>query len=541
MTGSKPPAASSTLSSTLSLDGVPTLIVLHLRTRWKLLTVTVAALVLTMAGTAVAAADLYPTPADLQGYADAVETGALYAINGRVEGIDTLGGVIQDEFGFLSSFLLPLLGAGLVTTTSRSEEEAGRLHHLRAGTIGRRAPIVASLVVTVGTMVVITAGFVAGLVAAGVPLSRSVLYATSLAALAFVFAGLAAAAGQVGRVRVVVAFSATVLVAAYVLRGVGDVTGTWVTWLSPLGWQEKAAPFGPTRWWTLSLPLATGAMLMAFAIWHSGRRDIGSVRFGSGPGPARAAGWLRSPLGLALWTHRPALIGWLAATMLLAGSMGALAREVSDALASNPDMAEAIGAGTGQPLDAFLAATQRYLAMLATGFAVQSVVRMWREEREGRMEPVLAGSVSRNHLFLANSVVVLAGLALVVLAGSLVLGVATALSLDDPGEVAPLLGAGLAHLPAELILTAAAMAAVGAWPRATAAAWGWYGLATAITLLGPGLGLADWLLDLAPATHIGDPPQGSVEMLPLAVLTSMAVALAGVGLAGFRRRDVPGR
>ena len=30
----------------------------------------------------------------------------------------------------------------------------------------------------------------------------------------------------------------------YLQRGVGDVTKTWVTWLSPLGWAEKAAPFG---------------------------------------------------------------------------------------------------------------------------------------------------------------------------------------------------------------------------------------------------------------------------------------------------------
>ena len=30
----------------------------------------------------------------------------------------------------------------------------------------------------------------------------------------------------------------------YLQRGVGDVTKTWVTWLSPLGWAEKAARSG---------------------------------------------------------------------------------------------------------------------------------------------------------------------------------------------------------------------------------------------------------------------------------------------------------
>ena len=55
------------------------------------------------------------------------------------------------------------------------------------------------------------------------------------------------------------------LAASYVLRGVGDVTKTWVTWLSPLGWAEKAAPFGDQRWWTLAVPLAAGLALGAAA------------------------------------------------------------------------------------------------------------------------------------------------------------------------------------------------------------------------------------------------------------------------------------
>jgi len=44
--------------------------------------------------------------------------------------------------------------------------------------------------------------------------------------------------------RGVYVWSLLVLAVAYLQRGVGDVTKTWVIWLSPLGWAEKAAPFG---------------------------------------------------------------------------------------------------------------------------------------------------------------------------------------------------------------------------------------------------------------------------------------------------------
>ncbi len=96
------------------------------RTRWRGAVVWVLALAATMAFTAVAVAGLYDTPSKIHSYATAVTSGnALQAINGHVEGIDSLGGVIQDEFGFLASFLLPLLGVSLVARASRREEEIG--------------------------------------------------------------------------------------------------------------------------------------------------------------------------------------------------------------------------------------------------------------------------------------------------------------------------------------------------------------------------------------------------------------------------------
>ena len=92
------------------------------------------ALVASMVGTAAAIAGLYTTPEKIHTYAQAVTSGdALVAINGRVEGIDSLGGIIADEFGFLAAFLLPLLGISLVAQVTRREEEAGRLEAVLGG------------------------------------------------------------------------------------------------------------------------------------------------------------------------------------------------------------------------------------------------------------------------------------------------------------------------------------------------------------------------------------------------------------------------
>jgi ABC-2 type transport system permease protein len=265
------------------------------------------ALIASMVGTAAAVAGLYTTPEKIHTYAQAVTSGdALVAINGRVEGIDILGGVIQDEFGFMAAFLLPLLGISLVAQVTRREEEAGRLEAVLGGRVARHVPVLAGLIVTSAAIFVTAIAFALGLIASGIPATRSVLYAATLGALAFVFAGLAALLAQVAlHSRGVYVWSLLVLAVAYLLRGVGDVTKTWVTWLSPLGWAEKAAPSGAMRWWTLHIPLAVGGLLGTLAVLVAGRRDLGSSLVRGGAGPARATTWLRSPLGLATAIHRP--------------------------------------------------------------------------------------------------------------------------------------------------------------------------------------------------------------------------------------------
>src|SRR5689334_18265108 len=188
------------------------------------------ALAACMIGTAAAVAGLYDTPAKIHTYAEAVTSGSgLAAINGHVEGIDSLGGVIQDEFGFLASFLLPLLGIGLIAGSTRREEESGRLETILGGRIARHQPVLAALTVATAAILVTSALFATGLALSGVPVSGSILYSAALGALAFVFTGVAALLAQLVRhARGVYAWSLIVLAAAYVLRGVGDTGRNWL-------------------------------------------------------------------------------------------------------------------------------------------------------------------------------------------------------------------------------------------------------------------------------------------------------------------------
>ncbi|MGH2513440.1 MAG: ABC transporter permease, partial [Candidatus Limnocylindrales bacterium] len=417
----------------MSATGLGPMLAVQWRTHRRGTLIWMSALIVMMLGSAAAVAGIYTTPEKIHTYAQAVTAGdALVAINGRVEGIDSLGGVIADEFGFLAAFLLPLLGISLVAQVTRSEEEAGRLEAVLAGRVARHVPVLAGLTLASAAIFVTAIAFALGLTASGVPASRSVLYAASLGMLAFVFAGLAALLAQVTlHSRGVYMWGLLVLAGAYLLRGVGDVTNTWVTWLSPLGWAEKAAPFGDMRWWTLLIPLAVGELLATLAVLIAGRRDLGSSLLRGAAGPARATTWLRSPLGLATAIHQPTYLGWLAGTLILAGMMGALAQQFIDAVAGNPAMAQAIGMSNAQPVAGMVAVTQLYVAIIATGYVVQAVGSLRAEETAGRLEVRLSGTLTRSRWLVAHGLVIVVGLVVLVLLSSVVLAAGMAWSMGS--------------------------------------------------------------------------------------------------------------
>ncbi|HEY2792910.1 MAG TPA: hypothetical protein VGJ28_11160, partial [Micromonosporaceae bacterium] len=486
-------------------------------------------------------AGLYTTPAKIQAYAQAVTSGsALAAINGHVEGINSLGGIVQDEFGFLASFLLPLLGIALIAGTTRGEEESGRLETVLGGRIARYQPTLAALIVATVAILATSLLFATGLALVRIPPSGAILYSAALGCLALVFAGFAALLAQVVRqARGVFAWGLMALAVAYAVRGIGDTTKSWLTWLSPLGWAEKTAPFGAQRWWMLAVPAALSLAFGGAAVWLAARRDLGSAWMGGGAGPARATPLRRRPIGFAVWIHGPATAGWLAGGILLTGMMGALAHQFLGAVAGNAGLARAMGIGADHPVRGFIAVTQLYVAVIAGGYVIQAIGALRAEEAGGRLETRLAGTLSRVRWLAVHSVAVMVGLVLIVAISSAVLALATAWSVGDTGEIGAAMTAGLDYLPAELTFAGLALAVFGLWPRGWGLTWAAYAIATFIAFLGPGLKLARLVLDVAPTTHVGSPPQSTVDAGSLVMLALVALVLASVGFAGFRRRDIP--
>ena len=102
-----------------------------------------------------------------------------------------------------------------------------------------------------------------------------------------------------------------------------------------------------------------------------------------------------------------------------------------------------------------------------------------------------------------------------------------------------LVGSSVALAPAVWVLIGLGVALFGLLPRAVAAVWGALAACYLAAFLGPLLGLPDWVMDISPFTHVPLLPAADLDVVPLLVLTAVAVALCAVGLVGFRRRNVP--
>lgn len=511
------------------------------RTGWKVILGWAIGLLAVLGLSAGSIVGLYDTQAKIDSYAASTSSGAMAMLNGDVAGTDTLGGILVNEFGFIVAFFVPLMAIALVSRSTRRDEEVGRLELLLASHVGRQAPLAAAVAVAVGALALLGIGTLALMLGSGTETTGALLYSGAIVAFGAVFVGVAAVLAQlVEHNRSVWGAGLALVVLAFVLRGVGAVQDSWLTWLSPLGWYDEVRPFGEPRAWPLLLSLAVAAGLVALAFVLNARRDVGAALLPTRRAPERASGLLRSPGGLAVREHRGAALGWLVLGVALMAIYGALAQDVLDALAGNPDLAQYMGAGGGTEVVEQVAAMFLMMhGMLTAAFVIQAAGSLRGEEAAGRLEAQLVEGRSR-WAWLGVHVGVVAVCAVVILlAGAVVLGWTTGLSLGESGWTAKILGAGAAYLGTLLFFLGLVVAIFGLVPRWRPLGWVVFGLSALVAYMGPALDLPEGLVSATPFAAMGSVPAEGVDTTGVVALAVVGLVLLVGGVVGFRRRDVP--
>lgn len=514
------------------------LIVRRDRVRLPIWIVAITALV---GATASAIVGLYETPEEIAGYASTADSPATRLLSGRSEGLDNTGAITAYEISVSGLIALSLMVIFLVIRHTRTEEETGRAEVVRATVSGRHAATLAAVIVAAAASVVVGALDAAVLIVGGLDTGGSLLHGTVLASVGLVFTGVAAAAAQVTSAsRGALGISGAVLALTFVIRGVGDVGGNFLSWASPLGWALLAQPYGEARAWLLIPLMLLALALVGLTAWLTAHRDAGAGLMHPRPGAARADRSLGTATGLAWRLQRGSVLGWTFGLVMGALLFGSVGPELNDMLESNPDLKEFFDLSGGDPVSAFLVTAFGLLAVVASGFAVSSALRLRAEETAGRAESLLATSLSRTRWAAGSLLITVVAVSVAMLLVVLGAAASYAATADDWGSFGPMTMAAVALTPGVVLLGGVAVLLMGWLPRFSAGAYALVVFAFLQSYLGALLDFPGWLQGLSPFYHLPEMPVEDFAATPTLVVLALGLALGAVGLVGLRKRDMTG-
>jgi ABC-2 type transport system permease protein len=483
----------------------------------------------------------FPTQAARDSYAQVANTPAIAAMTGLPYAAGSLGGILVIKIWMTLAIALGFASIFLVTRNGRADEEAGRTELLRGSALGRHAFSLANYAVVSGLSVV--AGLLITLLALAqkLPTAGSLVLGGSIAGVGLAFVGIAAICGQISSTsRGANSLGVAVLAVFYLIRAIADVNAhdtnvTALSWFSPIGWGQNMRPFAQDTWWPFLALLALAIAGCVLALRIETRRDLGMGLVPARPGPARATAFLTSPLGLSLRLQRATLISWLLGAVVAGLFFGSVAKAMTTVLDPSNSFAKAFLGDSQNMLNGILATFVLFNAMLAGAFAIQSLSGARAEESGGRLESQLAGSLPRIRWLGAHIAVAAAGSAAMLLLGGWLTGVSS----DGAATGGQLAAAAFSYWPAVLLMIGVLLLLQGFLPRpSTSIAWAVYGASVVIAMFGGLFSLSESVIKSTPFGAVPRMPAENFSLLPILVLSVVAVVLAALGIRRFRTRDI---
>ncbi|GIQ68849.1 ABC transporter membrane-spanning protein [Xylanibacillus composti] len=492
-------------------------------------------------------AGLYPTASERQTMAETMLNPAMTAMLGKGYGLDnyTLGAMMAHQMLLMTAVAVGIMSMLLVARHTRADEEEGRMELIRSLPVGRLSNLQATVLVGFGTNAILALLVAVGLYSLrleSMDLEGSLLYGAALGAAGMFFTGAAAVFAQLSpSARGTIGLSIAVLLLAYLVRAIGDVTDGVLTWFSPLGWVLSAEVYVNNYWWPVILTAAVALLLAAAAYGLHAMRDLEAGIWPARPGRTRASVFLQSPLGLGLRLQRTGLIAWAIGMFVLGASYGSVLGDLDSFFADNAIMNELLSQAEGYSLtEQFIPFLMIIISIICTVPGLMAILKLGAEEKKNRTEHLLSRTVSRLRIMGSYVGISLATGWIMLSMAAIGLGLAASAVMEEPIALGAFYQAAMSYLPAVWTMIGVAVLLIGVAPKFAGLAWAYLGFSFFVVYLGSLLQFPVWLGNLSPFAHASQLPVEEMDYTQAFLLLLVAGLLIAAGMLGYRKRDIHG-
>ncbi|KAB2333063.1 ABC transporter permease [Cytobacillus depressus] len=490
---------------------------------------------------------MYVTEQERQIAAETMRNPAMTAMLGPGYGLDnyTVGAMMAHQMLLFTALAVGIMSILFVVRHTREDEEDGRMEMFRSLPVGRLSSLHATILVSVGANLLLAVMIGFGLYALGIEsmdLEGSLLYGAALGATGIFFTAITALFAQLTVTsRGAVGFSITILLLAYFIRAIGDVSNETLSAVSPLSWVLRSEVYVKNDWWLIVLTIGVAMILLVLSLCLNAIRDLGAGFIPAKPGRKHASLFLQSPLGLALRLQRTGLIAWAVGMFFLGASYGSVLGDLESYFSNNEIFEKMFAPAAGISLtEQFVTMLMKVIAMICTIPPLMAMLKLKGEERKNRTEHLLSRAVSRSRLIGSYLTVSVVSAFVMISFAAIGLGLVGNFVMEDGLSVGTFYRAAIVYLPAMLAMIGMAVLLVGIVPKLSSFIWLYLTYSFFVVYLGGLLQFPEWMSKLTPFGHIPELPVNSMDYTKVGVLTVLAIIFIVTGFWGYRKRDIHG-
>jgi len=495
---------------------------------------------------ALAFENLYGNPLEMAGMAETMQNPAMVAMVGPIFDINNyhMGAMMGQMMLLFTILAVAAMNIFLVIRHTRKDEEAGRIEVIRSLPVGKHSTLLSTMIVCI----IINAAF-SILTTLGLALSNvdtidfagSLLYGASLGISGLFFGAVAALFAQLSSTsRGALSYSFIFMGIAYLVRAVGDVSINILSYISPLGLVLRTQVYVSNYWWPLLIILGETLIVIGLAFYLNSYRDLGAGIIAAKPGRKEAKNSLLSPLGLTLRLLKNTLIGWGITITILGATYGSIFGDIEKFVEGSEMLKQMFlyEGATHTFAEQFMTTILILYSIMITIPIIIILFKVRTEEKKGRLEHLYAKKISRTQVLFNYFIITIVSSIIFIALYSIGLWWAALMVMTEPIALSTVITGAMVYLPAIWLIIGFGMLLIAYAPKWTSIIWGYLGFAFFVVYLGKLLKMPAWLESVAIYGNIPKMPVEEFKIMPLIILTILAVIMFVISFYGYQKRDL---